>query len=93
MRWGDDLNDFVIDEETEATQSNDVNNNNTWLVTAMNKSVRRIPNGPGHVGPIWGTTQCAPFLVASASRQNGMAPTFARNPLLISGPTCVIVQR
>ena len=36
MRWEDDLNDFAIDEEMEATQSNDVNNNNTWLVTAMN---------------------------------------------------------
>ena len=35
-RWEDDLNDLVKDEETEVTQINDLKNNNTWLVTAMN---------------------------------------------------------
>ena len=35
-RWEDNLNDFVIDEVTEATHSNDLKNNNTWVVTAMN---------------------------------------------------------
>ena len=35
-RWEDDLNDFVKGEDTEATQSNDLENNNTLLVTTMN---------------------------------------------------------
>ena len=35
-RWEDDLNDFVKDEETEATQSKDLKGHKTWLVTAMN---------------------------------------------------------
>ena len=33
-RWEDDLNDFVKDEDTEATQSNDLNHKNTWLIIA-----------------------------------------------------------
>ena len=33
-RWEDDLNEFVKDEETEATQSNDLKNNDTWLTAA-----------------------------------------------------------
>ena len=35
-RWEDDLNDFVKDEETEGTQSNDLKNNYTWFMTAKN---------------------------------------------------------
>ena len=35
-RWEDDLKDFVKDDETEATQSNDLKNKNTWLITAKN---------------------------------------------------------
>ena len=35
-RWEDDLNEFVEDGETEATQSDDLKNNNTWLVAATN---------------------------------------------------------
>ena len=35
-RWESDLKEFVKDEETEATQSNDLKNSNTWLVIAMN---------------------------------------------------------
>ena len=30
----DDLNEFVKDEETQTTQSNDLKNNNTWLTVA-----------------------------------------------------------
>ena len=33
-RWEDDLNEFVIEEETETTQSNDLKNNDTWLIAA-----------------------------------------------------------
>ena len=33
-RWEGDLNDFVKDEETQTTQSNDLKNNNTWLSAA-----------------------------------------------------------
>ena len=33
-RWEDDLNEFVIVEETETTQSNDLKNNDTWLIAA-----------------------------------------------------------
>ena len=33
-RWEDDLNDFVKDETSEATQSNDLNNDTTWLAAA-----------------------------------------------------------
>ena len=32
----DDLDDFVKGEKTETTQSNDLENNNTWLVTTLN---------------------------------------------------------
>ena len=35
-RWKGDLNDFVKDEATEATQSNDLKNNTLWLVPAKN---------------------------------------------------------
>ena len=35
-RWKGDLNDFVKDEATEATQSNDLKNKTTWFVTAKN---------------------------------------------------------
>ena len=35
-RWEDDLNEFVTEEDTEATQSNDRKNNNTWLTAARN---------------------------------------------------------
>ena len=35
-RWEDDLNEFVKDEETEATQSDDLKNNNTCLIAAEN---------------------------------------------------------
>ena len=35
-RWEDDLNEFVKDGETEATQNNDMKNNNTWLIAAKN---------------------------------------------------------
>ena len=34
--WEDDLNDFAKGEKTETTQSNDLENSNTWLVTTMN---------------------------------------------------------
>ena len=32
MRWEDDLNEFVKDAESLTTQSNDMKNNNTWLI-------------------------------------------------------------
>ena len=35
-RWEDDLNEFVKDEDTEGTQSNDLKNNDTWLAAATN---------------------------------------------------------
>ena len=34
-RWEDDVNEVVKDEETEASQSNDLKNNNTWLVVVQ----------------------------------------------------------
>ena len=48
-RWEDDLNEFVKDEETEATQSNDLKNKNTLLIVAKNaceweKKERQSPN-------------------------------------------------
>ena len=33
-RWEDDLNEFEKDDETVATESNDLKNNNTWLLGA-----------------------------------------------------------
>ena len=36
QRWEDDLNDSVKGEETEATHSNELENNDTWLITAKN---------------------------------------------------------
>ena len=33
-RWEDDLNEFVKDEEIQTTHSNDLINNNTWLIAA-----------------------------------------------------------
>ena len=35
-RWEDNLNEFVKDGETEATQSHDLKNNNRWLTAAKN---------------------------------------------------------
>ena len=37
-RWADDLTDFVKWEKTEATRSNDLENEKCWLVTTMNIS-------------------------------------------------------
>ena len=35
-RWEDNLNELVKDEEIEATQSNDLKNNNTWFTAPKN---------------------------------------------------------
>ena len=35
-RWEDDLNGFVKNEATEATQSNDLQNDTAWLAAAIN---------------------------------------------------------
>ena len=35
--WEDEINDFLKPEETEATEGNDIKNNDTWLWTAKQR--------------------------------------------------------
>ena len=53
-RWEDDWNDFVQDEETEATQSNDLKINNTWILLRRTSTTgkRKKDNTPNTLSTI-----------------------------------------
>ena len=54
-RWQDDLVDIVKDEQTDATQRNDLENKNTWLIIA--KNINECENALTHTIKNNNTTQ------------------------------------